>query len=274
MLNDFRDTYGFGMPEIFPYCSEARAIFDAMPTKPDSTRKGLINDLVKGLIDDGIWAKLDILYLTAAHASDSSLLNWINPGVHDCTVVNLVAGQFTIDRGWTGNGVNGFLNSNYNPAIDAINYALNDASIGAYCRLNIQEDGIIIGLSGVPNGIYIYPRYLSIANRFLAKLNDDTFSSIANLNSQGFYIASRDVAAHKDVYKNAVKTEQIELSTAIENGNLYILVGNNIIGGETEWSTNQVAAAFAGGGMTQTNVNNFTDRLETFLDSIGAGVIP
>ena len=28
-----------------------------------------------------------------------------------------------------------------------------------------------------------------------------------------------------------------------------------------------------GSGMTQTNVTNFTDRIETFMDAIGAGVI-
>ena len=43
-----------------------------------------------------------------------------------------------------------------------------------------------------------------------------------------------------------------------------------ILSFQTEAST---TAAFAGSGMTQTNVNNFTDRIETFMDAIGAGVI-
>jgi len=39
-------------------------------------------------------------------------------------------------------------------------------------------------------------------------------------------------------------------------------------------STQQVSVGFAGGGMTQTNVNNFTDTLEVYMDAIGAGIIP
>lgn len=275
MLNDLRDTFGYRIPELFPAGTtpQGNAVIAAMPTTPNAARQKLIQTLVKGLLDDGIWAMLDILYLTAADASLNSLINWINPGTHDLTVVNLVAGQFTIDRGWTGNGVNGYLDTNYNPSTDGINFTLNDASIGAYCRLNIQEDTVIIGCQAGGPGAYIYPRDSTyVGNSILSKLNDSSLGSVPNLDSKGFYIISRDVAAHKDIYKNTIKTEHIEVSTTIPNQNIYIL-GLNNGGALQEISTNQIAEAHAGGGMTQTNVNNFTDRLETFMDAIGAGVI-
>ena len=47
----------------------------------------------------------------------------------------------------------------------------------------------------------------------------------------------------------------------------------NFNGVATDFFNHQISAAFAGGGMTQTNVDDFTDELETFMDAIGAGII-
>ena len=54
---------------------------------------------------------------------------------------------------------------------------------------------------------------------------------------------------------------------------IFIFAQNEDGTGINRISTKQITAASAGSGMTQTNVNNFTDRIETFMDSIGAGVI-
>ena len=90
MLNDLRDTFGFKIPELFPSVTtpQGNAVIAAMPTTPNAARQSLIQALVKGMIKDGEWQTKEVFYVTAAHASDSSLLNWINPGTHDLTVVN------------------------------------------------------------------------------------------------------------------------------------------------------------------------------------------
>lgn len=274
MLNDLRDTFGFRIPEIFPVGTtpQGNAVIAAMPTTPDADRQKLIQALVKGLIDDGIWTKLDTLYLTAAHAQDSSLLNWINPGTYDCTVVNLLAANFTIDRGWTGNGVNGYLNTNYNPNTDGINYALNDASLGIYIRTNVSEDKRDIGASdGIPNVTEIVTGWTD-GNAYYW-INNNILSLIANADSRGFYITSRLNANDQDLYRNKIKiSDDNDASVGIPSVDLYIIALNNN-GVANDFTTKQYSAAFTSSGMTQTNVNNFTDRIETFMDAIGAGVI-
>ncbi len=272
MLNDLIDTYGFGMPEIFPggFSPEYQTVYDAFITKPPDDVAEDQDQMVRGMIADGVWDMLDIFYVTAAQSAADSLINWINPGTHDLTVVNLIAGLFTVYRGWTGNGVNGYLDTHYNPNTDAINYALNNASFGVYVRTNINEDGIDIGVQVVGHSRF-YTRYL---NNHYAVVNSVGTPPGANLDSRGFNIANRTLVNQWYSYRNKIIIiNDNSVSTAIPTNVFYILANNNN-GVANLWSTKQIAAAFAGGGMTQVNVNNFTDRLETFMDSIGAGVIP
>lgn len=274
-MNNHLDPYGFMIPEIFysGTTPEGDAVIAAMPTIPNAERQILIQTLVAGLIDDGIWSKLDFLYLLAAHAQDSSLLNWINPGTHDATVINLLAANYIIDRGWTGNGVNGYLNTNYTPSTDAINYALNSASIGVYVRTDVNEDKFDIGVQPIAgnNYISITSRYSNIA---YIKNNNGITTNIANTDSRGFFINTRLDATDQDLYKNKVKIiDGNDVSVAIPN-DVIIILALNINGVPSLECTKQISTAFTGAGMTQTDVNNFTDRLELFLDAIGAGIIP
>lgn len=58
---------------------EAQAVIDAMSPAPSNERKLKINGLVGTLIDNGIWAKLDALYMLYAHSEASARINWLNP---------------------------------------------------------------------------------------------------------------------------------------------------------------------------------------------------
>jgi hypothetical protein len=254
-------------------CDEGDAVIAALnqPT-PDADRQQLIQELVCGLITDGVWQNLDCLYITAANSGLNSLPNWINPGVHDLTVVNLVIGLFTADRGWTGNGVNGYLRTNYNPSVHAINLSKNSASLGFYCRSNIAENTYDMGCEdAVPVRFFITSKF---AGNIRFSLNDASSQIVVNADSRGFYIGSRESDTIKRSYRNKVRTQDlVKASIAIPNGEIY-LMAQNISGVAFFHTTRQIAAAFIGGGTTQTNVDNFTDRIETYMDAIEAGVIP
>ena len=269
------DPYGYLIPEIFPggFSPEYQAIYDAFITKPPDAVAENQDQMVRGMIADGDWQTKDIFYVTAAQSAADSLINWINPGTHDLTVVNLLAGAFTVNRGWTGNGVNGYLNTNYNPNTDGVNYLQDDASIGCYIRTNVLAENMYdIGTYDGANASFLKTNN---NDRIYTAINDINLANFVagNIDSRGFYITSRLLAANFNVYKNKIVTNFVENSTGIPSFNFYIFSINNS-GAPLTYSTKQVSAAFAGGGMTQVNVNNFTDRLETFLDSIGAGVIP
>lgn len=254
------------------YCSEAVAVFDAMTTKPSDARKTLINDLIEGLKTDGIWAGLDCFWMMACHINDNgeAQINWKNPGTFDCTNVHATA--YEVDRGYTGDGANDYLNTNYNPSTDGINYSLDDASFGAYIRTNVLENKADMGIAIVADNIILYSYHTTGPQTYI-RINDNTYINVAQANSLGFYIVTRIANNNSLAYKNKTNiADVVSNSTAIPNSEMFLFAYNNGTVASA-LSTKQIAAAFVGGGMTQTNVNNFTDRLETFMDAIGAGVI-
>tara|TARA_R110002020_G_C16034348_1_gene753176 strand:+ start:83 stop:778 length:696 start_codon:yes stop_codon:yes gene_type:complete len=117
-----------------------------MTVPPSTARETAICELVTGLKADGIWSKLDLLYVMAAHDMQAASLNWIDASFD----YSLSAGVLVPDVGVQPN-VNIIINTNYAPLLDSTNYALNDASFG----------GVWDGLA---NGVLIGARNGSINN--------------------------------------------------------------------------------------------------------------
>ena len=254
------------------FSTQYQTVYDAFIVKPPADVAEDQDQMVRGMIADGDWQTKDIFYITSAQSAADSLINWINPGTHDLTIVNLLAGNFTAYRGWTGNGVNGYLNTNYNPNTDGVNYLLDSASFGVYVRTDVEELRTDIGIQSAGTVSFLSPR--RAIDVMECRINDNVQLISANTDSRGFYVVSRTGANARAVYKNRISMgNDAQVSIAIPNEDVYVLCRNNA-GVSVDFSTKQIAAAFAGGGQTQTNVNNFTDRLETFMDSIGAGIIP
>lgn len=56
--------------------AEAAALVARMSVEPDDTRKGLIDTLVGDLKTDGVWSRLDALWIFASHDEQAGRLNW------------------------------------------------------------------------------------------------------------------------------------------------------------------------------------------------------
>src|SRR5215213_2374639 len=95
------------------YEAETTAIVAAMTSAPDATRQGQINTLVAALKTAGVWTKMDVLYILAAHHEQAGRVNWKNPGTLTASLISTPT--FTTDRGYTSNGTSTSLNTGYNP---------------------------------------------------------------------------------------------------------------------------------------------------------------
>jgi len=71
-----------------------------MSVAPSAARQLVIDALIRQLKDAGVWAKLDVLYVIAAHDIQAGRVNWKNPGTFTATEVS--APTFTTDRGYAG----------------------------------------------------------------------------------------------------------------------------------------------------------------------------
>lgn len=120
---------GFG---ILTFAKQSRAIIDAMTVPPNAARKRLVDLTVRMLLGSGAWDLMDVLWMLAAHDEQAGRINWISPGSHTVTVVN--AWTFTQDRGFAGDGVSGYGDTNFAPDTHAVKFTQNDAHIGVYQR--------------------------------------------------------------------------------------------------------------------------------------------
>lgn len=118
---------------LLNYCSEAKALFARMTIVPTtlykvSERKAKINNTIVSLKLSGIWQTLDCYYECDADNEINAKLNWVK-NAHNLTKGGSGTLTFIPDKGFASDGTT-YLNTNYTPSSDAVNFKLNDAFFG------------------------------------------------------------------------------------------------------------------------------------------------
>jgi len=255
------------------YCAQYQTVYDSFTTKPSAAEATIWNTFVASIVGTGEWAKLDILDIFSVHTNGDSeaLKNWKNPGTFDPTLVNNPA--FGINEGFTGNGSNAHINSNWNAAVNGINYVQNSASIGCYVRTNTAAGNKVeVGVWDASNrSSRILTR--SSGDTCYVRINSTQGGSTANSDARGMWIGNRVLSTEQDLYLNKSRIiNHSRGSSPLPNGNIYALA-MNYQGSINAPSDRQLSMVFAGAGFTQTNVNNLTDAFEVAMDALGKGVI-
>lgn len=248
----------------------AIGIISRMNPDPPPARKILINNFFVSTA--GIWEKADAFYFFAAHAQAPGLLNW-RKNAHDATIVNGAGMTFTADRGFKGNGVNSFLNLNFNPVTQGVNYLLNTCSMGIYSRTNIDENTRDIGANISATNSAAYLRMCVSGNTYMYTNVNATISTINN--GLGLFLVSRYNATQirYKIKLNATSNGAGSNSTAMPNFNFYCCAANNN-GTAGNFTNREYSFAWIGGVLTIAELDTLALAVETYLDAIGAGVIP
>ena len=260
------------------FSAEYQAVYDAYTIKPDAATAAIWNTYVESGVADGWWAKEDVEYVYAAHTNDNgeALINWINPGTFDATAFNAPA--FVVNEGFTGNGSDTYNDCNWKPNSDGVNYVQNSASAGAYIRTDVSEIKADFGSSDQSGDKFLQfiSRFTSTGEKAQVLVNIQSVDAgvVANTDGRGMYVLSRLDATDNDLYRNKIKIyDGSDNSVIPPDLNVYVLA-RNLDGSPDVHTTRQISMFFAGGGFTQTDVNNKTDAFETAMDALGKGVIP
>ena len=185
------------------------------------------------------------------------------------------APTFTALEGFTGNGTTQYIDCNWNPSVSGVNYTQNSASMIMYVRTNIGGNGTQLhGTYGnVDNkNCLIIPKVTG--NLAYIVTNENTPISGTNADGSGMFVNTRTAVAVNKLYRN--KTAIINgttASTGVPTHKPYCLAYNDddVAAG---FRADQVSLYAFGSGLTQTDVNNITDRFETRMDALSSGIIP
>lgn len=251
--------------------SDVQNLINAMSEAPDSNRQVLIKNTIAFLKKEGVWEKLDFLHIYAAHSEQAALLDWKRN--HDATAVN--SPTFTVDKGFLGDGSTSYLNTNFTPATDGVNYTLNEASFGVYSQTNKSEDSYDIGSRAGPNirdALIMARNSVGSTSRFRPNQNGGTeFSPL--ISTTGLIVARRTSSAFMQGYQNGLQVRAGVDASTDEVPEYSFFVGSiNHAGSPITFSTRQYTMSFAGAAMTEVEQLAFYEIIQSYLTAIGAEV--
>jgi hypothetical protein len=235
--------------------------------------------MICGLVTDGIitgnlsgatgcGSVLDGLYIFATNTTTTANLNLCGTS-YGLTQHGSVT--FNADHGYTGNGSTGFFDTGFN--LVTVGGHQNSVSMGAYVLTNRTSSNTGVAL-GVDDGtIYCIIEPLN-GGVYTWDTNGGSFPSFTNTSARGAWISTRTTASAHATYQNGSATAVQSSSTGTAtppNFNMFISALNNS-GTAAQFSADQTAAAFLGGGLTGTQAAAINNRINTYMCSFSQNV--
>ncbi|MCG6111338.1 MAG: hypothetical protein MEQ74_04005 [Paracoccus sp.] len=247
------------------YDPDAEALFARFLTDPGTDRKDLINlQFIAGKATTW-WSKLDALWVFAAHGPEAGRLNWLSTRFN-CQPVNNPT--FTVDRGYAGNGTNSYINTQFNPSVEAplgAKFQLLDASFGIRCNSESTSASSIAGAWDGTTGITLNPRNnTSVAGRLNQR--GQTSRTLPVATAIGLTAFTRNADAGPFVYKNGALLSGLGAAADTVLVNREVLLGGIM---PTSLRANEFSFAFIGGALTVAEMESLYSWWETYKTAVG-----
>ena len=257
---------GLSIPEVAGRARSARdpaaaALIARMTGAPSEARAALIDELVRGLKAAGIWAKLDMLHVMAAHDEQAARRNWV-ADAYNLAAVN--APGFVADRGFTGDGATSYLDTGFQPGVSGGAQARQDDNhLGLWCRTNVSGSGIDAGST---NHSLNANNSGNLSSRNMA----GTSNTVGAGTSIGHSLISRAGSAAYSRYKNGASLGDASQVSAAPMA-LSLFVGcRNASGVAAAFATRPIAAVHAGAALSAGEAASLYALLGTYLSAVGA----
>jgi len=237
------------------YSEEYQAILDRATTlgytHPSNAQKRLQNQLIVDLKAAGIWILLDTFYVFATDGdSNFATLNWKSPTQFRCGKVGNPT--FTTNGGFTGNGTSSYLNTNWVPSTNGVNYTLNLSSLGLYS----ESSSCVIGArNGDSQRIFLNT---FDGSSLLSYSINSLVSTLGNSAGAGFYNMNRTSSTSMRTYKNGSSLGvSSRTSGSIPSVSIFLLAQNNN-GVADNFSAGQIRMFYSASDLTgkQSAFNN------------------
>jgi hypothetical protein len=233
-------------------------------TLPSAGQQIKQNDLVLALKAGGIWSKLDTFALFANDVNISNpipnpysnafaLVDWIRTANTNTLVTYTAVNSptWSSNGGFTGNGTSSYIDTNFNPATQGVNYTLNNASRYALITgTNTTIDGNSISSSN---------------NQFRrGSSTNHTINATNVLNSSFSFAENSIISIHRTsandvtLFNDKTSGTRTQLSVSLPIVNQFILRR------ATLYSDNMIKFYAMGASLVSEN-NAFVDALNTYF---------
>lgn len=204
----------------------------------------------------GVWNKLDVLYVFAQNGSSAfATINWKNPSANQSTLIN--APTFVTDGGFKGNGTSNYIDTNFNPATQGVNYTLNNASRYFFTHA-ISGTSAFDGIMSANNNRMMRQSVTSHRINSLALTLSAAFDYTAVVNTKSIH---RTSSSSVTLYNSTTGTTLTQTSVSVESTNQFILRASTNYGAHT-------CAGYAMGAAMISEHNDFITAWNTYKSSL------
>ena len=248
---------------------QTRALVARMSLAPAASRVRMIDTLVRALLAAGIWAKLDALWMLAAHDEQAARLNWVS-AAYTMTAVN--SPTFTVDRGFNGNGTTSYMNTTFNP-VTAVGpkFVRDSAFLGIWSLTDSAINSNDIGAFNGSIGASIHARLTS--NVFNGFANGGALTADPSPTSRGFFAWSRPNSSTADKYINDTRVRTQASASAAFNNLPFYVGGINQNGALSGPNTRQYACVVIGGALGVEEAAVLYSAIRAYLSHPAVGAV-
>lgn len=244
---------------LYIFTAEYKAVLDkaiSFPyTLPTTATQQKQNKLLKSMKADGVWAKLDVFYVFAVdnNASAFATLNWKNPNANQASIAS--SPTFVNNGGFQGNGTSSFIDTNFNPATQGVQYTQNNASRYFFTHAigTGRFDGNTSGNNSMFFGVSASQRINAGSNTAVPVID---FNSTANTKS-----IHRTSSTSITAYNSTTAQVAVQTSAVMSSLNQFILRSSTAYGAHT-------CAAYAMGASLIAEHSAFIADWNTYKNSL------
>lgn len=251
------------------YDTDAQAYFTANTAITSDADKNAINTFYLGLKSDGIYTKIKAMYLPIWGSAASCKWNLVNP------LDTNAAFRLTFSTGWTFSSSGATPTSAYADTSFITNLlTANSNHLGLYVRTNQTANAVPIGsYSNTPtNKLFQLNISTSIGIYYYS---GDTATEVATsiADSKGFFVGTRTAINNRKIFRNGSSIASQTTSVSTDYNNISNYIGaRNFNGTANTYTSQQIAFASIGDGLTDTEASNFYTRVNTLMTYFGINV--
>lgn len=251
-----------------PSCSQSTAWLARATNVTLTADKTNYDNLICGLVTDGVWSKLDAMWVLLAPDVTTAVLNLVSSSF-PLTKTGTIT--FTAYAGVVGDASTGFYDTGFTPSTSGTNFVVNSATFGA-CQSNNRTTGQNWASGGnlTSNAnVRMVPNFNG--SFAVVGMNDGNFTP-ANSNAQGLFAVDRSGLSLSTLYKNgtSIGTDAIN-SNSLAATTIYLLAENNGSNVAQTFSGDTVTIAFLAGSLGATLQGNLQTRVNTYMSAYSVG---
>ncbi|MGQ2984862.1 hypothetical protein [Flavobacterium sp.] len=231
---------------------------------PNFNSQVTIDVLIQQLKSHGIWQQLDVYYnfsYNDTSLADFSRINWKSPF---SALATKNGGMAYTNQGWEGNGVDGYIDTNYLTSVSS-NYKLSGATIGGY----VYKANTAGGVSG-RIACAIDTDRMTVINTSTTRHRINTASNTSvtvNLSGLGYKITTKDNTPNARYHYNNSTLTSTTTPTDTADGNnrrlgLFASVSTSVYG------NHGLSTLIFGGFLSETQVGQFQSSYNNYLSRL------